>query len=736
MDKIKTLFMLAATALLAASCIKDEPVCSTCDDNPDGRGILLSFVSGTDTRSNLYSSEVDYRDVKAVCLYVFQGTDAKAECILSEDVDWQGDISQTYWISTDLSAGSYTFLAIGTDDKAGSVYGLTADYTGTSLGECMAKLAANKGKADMATAQFFAGHTTRTVGTEEDVVDVEVTLTRKVAGVMAYLKNIPYQVDFSGANGKATVTDLHISLGSAQNTQMPLWTASADKAVYGSEPLSNDDKVLFQVNLQQAGYTPDNDNRYYTKAGTNTDALQTVDNSLLMGAFLLPLEGGTESTLKLELLGSYTTGTGEEYQDVVVKTYTIQNSEGATTFPIDENKLYCIGKKLSDASTDGDKPADLSGNILVVRIDKWTDITVGNEFPTVIGPARIESDYNQDVYIFNTAGSEFPLYLHAAEPVAGWELSVNYYSNGDNAFTNVTPGSYEATDPQTNWIHFVATDEEGKPTGYASSLSDPNGADRTITVVLNDFAEQRKLEGSNNGEINSDDLVEKLKNDYRTAYIEVHTEGTQEPYRLLVRQYNALTVYVGSSSDEPNAFRAASRLDYGCYFDKETGQMVRSDTAAVGWGYWSSVPYYITGDTYETDYWLGSINTIKAYNRYKSNSYGGKNYSGSLYQKLRKEVIEITADGPYTPDEGKIWCLPAYHEMWGVAGYVNPYRSTGGACQDLFNMKQGDNYWCSTIKDNDVNESLYIPAGTIDDFKEADRDDKLFARPIRQFYNN
>lgn len=730
--------MLAVMALLAVSCIKDEPVCSTCEDNPDGKGILLSFSAGTDTRSNLYSSEVDYRDVKAVCLYVFQGTDANAECILSEDVDWQGDISQTYWISTDLSAGSYTFLAIGTDDNAGSVYGLTADYRGT-LGECMARLAAGKGKADMATAQFFAGYVTRTVAEEEDVVDVEVTLTRKVAGVLAYLKNIPCWVDFGSAyDGKATVTDLRISLGSSQNTQMALWNVSAGNAVYGSEPLASDDKVLFEVNLRTDGYTPDAEGRYYTKAGIKTDELQTVDNSLLRGAFLLPLAESEESTLKLELLGFYTTGDGTKYQDVVVKTYTIQNSEGKQIFSIDENKLYCIGKKLSDASTDGDKPADLSGNILQVNVIKWNDIEVDNSFPTVIGPARIESDYNQNVYIFDAPETEFPVYLQASSPVEEWRLKVCYYNETNKAsFSGVEVGAYEAETPQENWIHFAVTDAEGKPTGgYVSEITDPNGDDRILTVVLNDFAVQRTLEGSGKYYIETADMVEKLKKDYRTAYIEIYTSGTVEPYRLLVRQYNALTIYAGATKDVPNGFRAAARLDYGCHFDKETGAMVRTDTAAVGWGYWSSIPLNITGDLTETDYWVGAVNTINAYNRYKKGSLGGENYVESILQKLRKEVIEIAADGTYTSDENKIWCLPAYHEMWGVADYINPYRATGEACQDLFNMKVGDKYWCSTIKDNDINESLYIPAGTTNYLQEADRDDKLYARPIRQFYTN
>ena len=735
--KIKTLTLLAMTALLAASCIKDEPKCSTCDENPDGRGILLSFNDGTDTRSTLQSSEVDYKDVKDVYLYVFNGTTGEAECILSEDVDWKGDISQQHWISTDLNAGTYTFLAVGVDDNAGAVYGLTDSYTG-SLGECLAKLASGKDKSDMATAQIFAGQTTQTVDVEDDVVEVGVTLTRKVAGVLAYLRNIPVSPEKEGAFS-VKVTSLRLSMCSNQNTQMPMWTEEG-KENYGSEPLNNSN-VLFDIDLAAAGYTEGE--RYFEKPGIDENGLQTLDNTLLLGAYLLPLKNETqESTLKLELIGNYTDMEGE-HKDVPVKTYTIthtdETEEGEQTtsgiFNIEENKLYSIGKKLSDGSTDGDKPADLSGNILQVNVVRWCEQTMPNTFPTVIGPARIESDYNQNVYIFDAPGTMFTAYIRPAEPIAGWTLKVKYYNeNTKDDFEGVDEGSYENEKPQSDWIHFVGIDAEGIPTdSYVSEMEDANGKGIPITIVLNDFAEQRTLEQENNSggyyNIETQEMVEKLKKDYRTAYIELYTSGTVEPYRLLVRQYNALTVYT-SSTKSNNGFRATNRLDYGCHFDKQTGLIVREDTAAVGWGFKESIPRYIMGE-YTMYYKNGAVNTEQARKRYEDGSNGGKNYRGSLYQKMRKKSIEIGTDNI---DHGeKIWYMPAYHEMWGIAHYVNPYRDMGDECQDLFNLKQGDTYWCSTAKDYDISNTLYIPAGTTDYMRDDKRTNVHYARPIRKF---
>ena len=211
MNKIKTFMLLALTALAVASCSKDDLPGSSGNVTPEGRGIYLSFSDGADTRSTLQSSEVDYHDVKAVYLYVFEGTDGSATCVYDHNdlnVQWdsKGDISQKQWISVDLKDNvKYTFLAVGVDDKADEVYGVPASFKDKSLSEVVA---AYTGKGQMATAQLFAGYEEATV--TDGKATVEITLRRKVAGVLAYLKNIPYKVE------DTQVTDLKIKLGLQQ----------------------------------------------------------------------------------------------------------------------------------------------------------------------------------------------------------------------------------------------------------------------------------------------------------------------------------------------------------------------------------------------------------------------------------------------------------------------------------------------------------------------------------------
>ena len=718
--KIKTLTLLAMTALLAASCIKDEPKCSTCDENPDGRGILLSFNDGTDTRSTLQSSEVDYKDVKDVYLYVFEGTGSEAECILSEDVDWKGDISQQHWISTDLNAGIYTFLAVGVDDKAGEVYGLTDKYNGT-LGECLAKLAQGKGKSDMARAQIFAGQTTQTVAVEDDVVEVGVTLTRKVAGVLAYLRNIPVSPEKGGASS-VKVKSLRLSLCSNQNTQMPMWTEEG-KENYGSEPLNNSN-VLFDIDLAAAGYTEGE--LYFEKPGIDENGLQTLDNTLLLGAYLLPLKNETqESTLKLELIGNYTDMEGE-HKDVPVKTYTIthtdETEEGEQTtsgiFNIEENKLYCIGKKLSDGSTDGDKPADLSGNIIVVNVRKWCDVQMDNTFPTVQGPARFETEYNPENYIFDAPGTSFQIRILPPSPLGRWDLTVTYES-GDG---------FSETAEHKDWIHFRIKDADGNYLNkeYEETVFDTGGYGQVVEVTLNDFAEPREYTGEEDSYdyIKDPNTVTKIKEDFRTAYLTLKTTGTTEPVTYKVRQYNTITV---------NRDRGVARLDYGCSFNLETGEAIRPSEEGkdlIQWGeqYWWDFPVSITGTAGDMDYYDGEDSAVKAL------EYDAGLFAGSAMDLLYVPVIDI-------PNTSNLhWYLPAYFEMWNMAVHMNPYRNLAEECADMFNMQKGDKYWCAnaltagdTTYDGDIHDAYIVEISSTSSKDVAQKNAYLRARPIRKF---
>lgn len=714
------------TALLAASCIKDEPICSTCDENPDGRGILLSFNDGTDTRSELHSSEVDYRDVKDVYLYVFEGTGANAECILSEDVDWKGDISQEHWISADLTADAYTFLAVGVDDNASEVYGLTASYTGT-LGNCLAKLAESKDKSDMATAQVFAGFTTQNVAKEDDVVKVGITLTRKVAGVLVYLRNIPYDVE------GIRVKDLKIKLHKKQHTQMALWKAG-DEEVYGTGELQNDDQYLFVQNMER--YDPDEDDRYYDIPAQTGD-VATVQGSLLMGAFLLPIEAmESNATLELELWGSkWEGGSSAVYQ--TLKTYQIVN-EGQTSFPIQENKLYSIGKKLSDDSTEGDKPADLSGNVLTISVVDWCNHYIPNVFPTVTAPARVVGDYNPENYIFDAPGTTttVTVYPPTGDNASGknWKMYIEY-GDGENE-----PNDGLNKD-EKDWIHIVSKNAEGEIIEYTNELLFSAGSKETkVDLVLNDFAVCRSnmLRTPHSEYRYSPENIEMAKNDYRTAYVVVLTDSYSTPYRLKIRQYNTLSVYAG----ETPPWIGTGRLDYGCTFDKMTGEAIcvensnpdnNSETGHTlnNWGYPNRGSLTIVGYSGDMNTDDGEINLNDALD--ENTDYFGE----SLMCKVMREIILITYDESsesyIKQDVKNQWYLPAYQE---IADLIK-YPADNEDCKKLFNMGWSDkNYWSSTGKIVDgvpPYNSYYVEFVRSHSMYSTDRTEYLLARPVRKF---
>lgn len=714
MNKIKTFMLLALTALAVASCSKDDLPGSSGNVIPEGRGIYLSFSDGADTRSTLQSSEVDYKDVDRVFLYVFNGNTADAPCIHSQDIGWVNEdkdknveelISQSFWISYDVPEGDITFLAVGVDDRAGDVYGFNDTHDESlTLGTLMAKLAAGKGKDDMAHAQFFSGYVSQKVGPDDDVVNVEITLRRKVAGVLAYLKNIPCSVEHAEANlGEAEVTGLRIKLCSNQNTTMNLWSVSTDGApVYGSVLLDNSD-VLYEVDLAEAGYTPDEDGRYFEKAGIDTDDLKTVDNSLLTGAFMIPLKNTTDKgTLQIELIGNYTTGDGEEYSGEVVKTYTITNPVNATDFSIEENKLYSIGKKLSDASTDGDKPADLSGNILQLEVVEWCSQIMDNVFPNIVVPVSIKSNYNVSNYIFDAMSDTTTVYIRASEEFKNtqWTLDVSEY----------------------DWLHIIAQDETGQGVEYKKTLQ--GYGDKDVVIIFNDYAVRRKNKSDYDGSYKlSDEDKALIRNDYRSAEIKLYTAGQPKPYPLLLRQYNVINVYAYYD------YVGISRLDYGCYFDRQTGREVRPNTNDVDknqWGYYSTATSYVSGE-YKMNYDDGEDTMNKVYQRYLDGSAGSAGWPGSIFQKVRTEeryIIDCVEQEPK-----HVWYVPAYHEMWAVSHVL----ANNSDMATVLNMKKGDNYWSSVGDETYVKRAYYMTVG-VSSFKEsADKNEKFFrVRPMRK----
>ena len=93
------------------------------------------------------------------------------------------------------------------------------------------------------------------------------------------------------------------------------------------------------------------------------------------------------------------------HTEKVLKTYEVRYKQAGgaptTAYPIKENCLYSIGKKVTGSSTDGDKPMDLSGNIIEIIVQDYDEDYKGDvEFPPVSQPAYIRTDFNpeKDVY--------------------------------------------------------------------------------------------------------------------------------------------------------------------------------------------------------------------------------------------------------------------------------------------------------------------------------------------------
>lgn len=697
-----------------AACTDHEPECNICDEQPDGPGVWLSFDFNDEqqTRSTLQSSEVNYKDVKEVYLYIFEGNTADAKCILAEKVGWKSNITQKHWISADLKEGvEHTFLAVGCDRKQeiNSTYGFPDIIEkGSKLGDCMAKVQQGMTQNDIAHEQFFVGTLSKTV--TNAVEDVALTLRRKVAGILVYLRNIPVKVVLDGRD--QPVEKLQVRLHTNQNTQLPLWKSNPKVEVFGNTPLDNSD-ILFNVDLKNAGFTANGE--YYTKDGNDS----ILAGSYLAGAYLLPIaKTANQATLSVDLIGTYTNNTGTITENHILKTYEVrytpkdaqEGTAAVTDFDIKENTLYAIGKKLSNSTTSGDKPADLSGNLLELEILPWDTVHLNNVFPTVIAPTSIEADFNDDKYIFNSWNDSLIITIKpAVDKNPGnkkpWMLKVNY-----------EPGNKEYQEKPTDWIHFETYDELGKFAAWTNEVNGDGTKEVKIKVMINDYAVRRNLPADN---IYTEADIAKFKNDIREATLEVYTyDGgvgeSKKPYTLRIRQYNTLTVYSrGDKHGKGAAYRGISRLDFGCEYDKQLGEVIVSNSAMIDWGYFTTGNAYVSGDN-PMDYKDGEVTSDHCYERMMKGAWGSHAYKGSAIQRLtrrfihlktvdmngKKEVVDMNEVDPEKHEREKNWYLPAFYEMWGVS-------LTFGANYEAFGHKLDQAYWTSS-GDNGWYKDAYI----------------------------
>lgn len=358
--------ILAILSVLLTGC-SDEIV--TPDTGESEGTITVYFKTGSEitTRStNLISSD-NRQHAKYVHLYIFDN--ATNLCVQSKDVNWKQSVGATatqYYTLSGLTKGTtYTLLAVGLDEdpatSAATTYGLPGAITiGTSLTGLMATLTNDKIKDNIATSELFSGWEEVTAGT---TTSVTINLYRRVAGVLAYIKDIP-----------ADVANIQVKLYKNQYKDVPLKKADKsqkyDTSDHGNTPLA-DSQVLMSipVNDTELNKTELADGHGYTvtkQAGT-----------VLQGAYVLPIEAPAAGnyTLTLETLNAG----GAVIKTYNVKMLTTTENGGTTTetvmtnYPLYANQFYSIGKR--NVKDGIDEPISL-GEDIYIRVDPiWEGIS-------------------------------------------------------------------------------------------------------------------------------------------------------------------------------------------------------------------------------------------------------------------------------------------------------------------------------------------------------------------------
>lgn len=357
MKQIYHILCLLALATLAA--------CQTGDDTngqEENGQITIKFTAEPLTRTTLASSD-NVQHVKYVQVYVFEGTEASAVCVASENVGWKqlqpgGTVTQYYTLKQKLDdRKTYTILAVGLDNDnseqegAGYAYGLpdaikvkSETEPGTTLGYAKATLAKGRTAADMNKAELFAGSNRVTVEPGTNRI-TEITLMRRVAGVMVYFTNIPSDVE-----------RIQLKLYDNQYKDVPLIAQSND---YGTVK-ADDSRVLLNIEVNQDILKQE---VVYASDGTTVVGTK-LPGTVLQGAYMLPMPA-PDSGYTLTLVQIKNEGVEQENNLVLSSPASV-----STNFPIEANCFYTIGRK--DADHDEPYPLeDLSGGDYIYVDGNW-----------------------------------------------------------------------------------------------------------------------------------------------------------------------------------------------------------------------------------------------------------------------------------------------------------------------------------------------------------------------------
>ena len=660
-----------------------------------------------------------------------------------------------------LPPATYRVLCIGLDEESKTLYGLKKDENnlsdifadGNTLADAVATITDIKQAFE---GELFAGWAEFQF--EPDNLNiVEVEMKRRVAGVLCYVTDIPKVIT---TDNNKEVKGIRLALYTGENVSEDGSAKGLNNQIHlcrlEGEERTND----FGTLTDDASWSAPDEDGYTTLAyyalpnqkGDNADTYQfdwegtmkqllesegisLKNNSLLMGAYVIPIKKGAEPTLVVQLIGGDNVGyaEGDSPQEVeigqtvngeVLATFNATRSgvEGGdvTSYDILPNYIYHIGNKPEPDGTDKDEPVSLLGQKITVTPEEWTKHEIINvEYPSVPIKLGIDYPYEQESYIFDCISHEFEIRVKASVLHDRWRLTVE-----DD------PRSKDNPDYENGiYIRTRETNEYDKyeyDTSYESDDKEKvNGAD--VTILLTDFVS---------------DETEKCwsdpANDYRemTIRLENLDNTSAEDVVVKVRQYNAFIRTVDGEN------RGFTRFDMGTYrySDGSIGTLAEpvitnfetnyGDGLSTGWGFWQTVTGNIfTGGIAAQDDYDGKVN----YNAVNKNRGG---FAGSAFQKSYLPLYEVENVSGEKKERSEFWYLPASYEIEAFLKYAKDhsflnakaYSSSHKNYRYWTSQGQVMKTWAYYIDGNEVKYNTFRRGYNEDLSEKPNRDNQFFVR--------
>ena len=732
--------MLLSTVLLF-SCKDDELENVNVEDRmPE---LTLKFTEAEISRTSLNSSE-PLQHVENVMLYIYrmdastvaEGTTENAEefeqriqdatlCAI-EILPWKNQstssgVSMSYKIQTPLEpGGEYVFLAVGTDAESEENYEFPTTK-GATFGSAQARfkcegttLTEQELREKMAKSEFFSGYQVAKLCSpnagsksilaplkkndtgkyfyDDKAGQTTVELTRAVAGVLLYMTDIPAKWNKDGESSDGyRVTKVKLRLHRMPANSVSLCGQSAGTGG-STEAGTEEGPVLIEsMDLSELQFPSEGD--LYQIVGQKGE-VQTLDNTLLYGAYLLPVapESG-KATFTLELWGKACDAEGtiktNAKEDKLDDFECILENTASSDFAIERNHVYCIGQKPVADDTEGDAPVSLAGKEIVVDVQDWMPISNVIEFPYVDTNAKFNPDFDPG-YIFNCINASFTLPI-VCNSNSKWQLSVP---------------------DDCDWLYIQQTDKSWDKTYTQERSSDENAESNSmhLTLFMMDYAEYRA----------SYDNVD-IKNDIRTVYLELRTMGYDETTgkesivkttTLTIKQYNAISVTFGKNNQYKVGF---SRLDVGDEFYKSSeeaesdmknqgkeydgkwiGVAHTTGRKAYGWGYWGTAKTSVILESDDSND-CGKVN-LQAL-RHLDNMWGHNlaisesiTISAANVSGINDVLNEYKYNNHPVNYQADFWYLPARNELSNFLYAMKKYDD-----QNTFtsNLVENGYYWTS-----------------------------------------